>query len=88
MTFDEAHALAVKAKEKWGGGSSEAWLINVLNALGVIKLDEPKSSPEALVCEVLASMQVYGLRQRQFLDGLASAGLKVVHRSPQESASD
>ena len=82
-----------KAIEIFGGpggfpmlpGQTCAQWVDVFAALGMLKLDEPKSSPEALVCEVLASMQVYGSRQRQFLDSLSSAGLKVVHRTPQAS---
>lgn len=42
MTRDEAIDLAMKAREKWGGGSSEYWLVIALEALGVLKIDEPK----------------------------------------------
>lgn len=40
MTRDEAVAIANKAREKAGGGSSEWWLVNALEALGVLKLDD------------------------------------------------
>jgi hypothetical protein len=44
MTRDEAIKAAIGSKDKWGGGSSEAWLVNVLEALGVLKLEDPKES--------------------------------------------
>lgn len=84
MTRDEAVKIAKKAKEKWGGGSSEYWLVIALEALGVLKLEPERSGPEALLCDVLYSAGLRGIQQRAVIDGITSAGLKLIHRSPQE----
>lgn len=42
MTKDEAVAVAIEAKKKWGGGSSEFWLVNALESLGLIEFDAPQ----------------------------------------------
>ncbi|MEH2501193.1 hypothetical protein V1290_000004 [Bradyrhizobium sp. AZCC 1578] len=60
-------------------------LVAALENLGLLKIDEPKSSPEAMLCDILYHEGLRGLAQRAVIDAMTSAGLKVVHRTPQES---
>jgi len=94
MTFEEALAVTIEAKKKWGGGSSEAWLINAMAALGVLKLDEPpKSLPQKLRDFIMDARLVQGgamERLGNLHDVLKDCGLKIAEDfpSPQESASE
>jgi hypothetical protein len=86
MTRNEA----IKIMSQIWGGNRQYDLANsyvdAFIALGMLKLDEPeKSSPEATLCDILYHQGLRGLAQRSVLDAITSAGLKVVHRSPQDS---
>jgi hypothetical protein len=90
MTFEEALALTIKTKEKWGGGSSEAWLINALEVLGILKLEDRRSADERLA-ESLSKSFSFDADAKEmdlFRERLAQNGLKIVvttRHSPQGS---
>lgn len=84
MTRDEAVSRVIAPD---AGYDYEHALIDTLVDLGLLKLEE-RSSPEALLCDVLFAAGLRGLKQREVIDGITSAGLKLVHRSPQENASE
>ena len=80
MTKEEAVTIAIKAKEKWGGGSSEWWLVNALESLGLIEFDEPPKQDELLArALVLAfSFDASTSEMALFRKHLAVCGLVVV----------
>lgn len=75
MTRDEAVAIAKKSKDDWGGGSSELWLVNALVALGMLKLDEPKS-PITEFIDAMRNEGIY-LTDLSVRRALGAAGLKI-----------
>lgn len=89
MTFEEAHKAALDAKAKWGGGSSEAWLINSLEALGLLKLEDRRNADERLASALAAtfSFTTNTKEMTMFRERLAADGLQIVpvSRTPQEN---
>jgi hypothetical protein len=84
MTRDQAIAALIKSKEQWGGGSSEAWLVNSLEAIGMLKLDEPKSQDDRLAAVVMStfSFDTNTKEMTLFRKELEAAGLKIVEEKP------
>ena len=80
MTFEEAHKKALEAKAKWGGGSSEAWLINSLEALGLLKLEDRRNADERLAESLTAafSFDTDVKEMTIFRESLAKNGLQIV----------
>lgn len=89
MTRDEAVATAIEAKKKWGGGSSEYWLVIALEALGVLELTDPKvRSPTERAVDAMFGYGQHGvITPRHAIDAIHKVGLKIVEdpQSPQEN---
>jgi hypothetical protein len=85
MTFEEALATTLEAKKKWGGGSSEAWLINAMVALGALKLDEPPKCLEEQLAIALG-WPAGGRSHGELIAALRVSGLQLVEapQMPQE----
>ena len=85
MTRDEATNITIRNVRACFPEEAETVLRDLCAAevktwadLGMLKLDEPKSSPEAMLCDVLYGVGLHGIKQRAVLDGITSAGLKLV----------
>lgn len=90
MTREEAVKAALKAKAKWGGGSSENWLVLALEALGLLKLDEPAVSLEGQLAIALGWPEG-GRSHGEITAALKVSGLTLVAvkpSPPQENASE
>lgn len=88
MTRQEAVEVATLAKAKWGGGSSEYWLVIALEALGVLKIDEPRELPQKLRDFVSdARLAQGGAMERlgNLQHVLADCGLKIVEDDTRSS---
>ena len=83
MTRDKAIELRMDAYagiDEWRRHCASRDVDNYA-ALGMLKLDEPHTTPEKLFCEVLTSAGVVGgIQRRAVIDGLYSAGLMIVEK--------
>lgn len=73
MTRDEA---IEKARVPFGSGTN--YLVDALAALGVIKLDEPKTPEDELLEALIDVNDDFGLDPNDVLTAIKSSGLKVV----------
>jgi hypothetical protein len=83
MTRDEAVSIAVEAKKKWGGGSSEYWLVIALEALGVLKLEDSRTTDERLAASLtkIFSFDTNATEMTFFRDHVAKNNRKIVDTS-------